>query len=294
MANYDYYRIFYYVAQYQSFTKAAEMLRNNQPNITRYINNLESELGCKLFIRSNRGVKLTPEGENLFEHVAIAQEHLRLGESELQKEKELNSGLITLGVSENALRIFLLDHLGRFHEQYPHVRLRITNHTTPEALESLRNDLCDFSVVTTPIDLPHLLQVLVLDHFEDILICGKKYKELSLKRHSLDEFKDTPFVSLTSQTGTRNFYNQYFLDNGVSFHPDIEVSTTDQIIPLIIHNLGIAFYPRKLAQPYLDKGEVYEIPLFQSLPHRKVCLVKDPNKSQSIASSKLIESLTHR
>ena len=277
MANYDYYRIFYYVAQYQSFTKAAEMLRNNQPNITRYINNLESELGCKLFIRSNRGVKLTPEGENLFEHVAIAQEHLRLGESELQKEKELNSGLITLGVSENALRIFLLDHLERFHEQYPHVRLRITNHTTPEALESLRNDLCDFSVVTTPIDLPHLLQVLVLDHFEDILICGKKYKELSLKRHSLDEF-----------------YNQYFLDNGVSFHPDIEVSTTDQIIPLIVHNLGIAFYPRKLAQPYLDKGEVYEIPLIQSLPHRKVCLVKDPNKSQSIASSKLIESLTHR
>ena len=294
MANYDYYRIFYYVAQYQSFTKAAEMLRNNQPNITRYINNLESELGCKLFIRSNRGVKLTPEGENLFEHVAIAQEHLRLGESELQKEKELNSGLITLGVSENALRIFLLDHLERFHEQYPHVRLRITNHTTPEALESLRNDLCDFSVVTTPIDLPHLLQVLVLDHFEDILICGKKYKELSLKRHSLDEFKDTPFVSLTSQTGTRNFYNQYFLDNGVSFHPDIEVSTTDQIIPLIVHNLGIAFYPRKLAQPYLDKGEVYEIPLIQSLPHRKVGLVKDPNKSQSIASSKLIESLTHR
>ena len=126
------------------------------------------------------------------------------------------------------------------------------------------------------------------------LICGKKYKEFSLKHHSLDEFKDTPFISLTSQTGTRNFYNQYFLDNGVSFHPDIEVSTTDQIIPLIVHNLGIAFYPRKLAQPYLDKGEVYEIPLFQSLPHRKVCLVKDPNKSQSIASSKLIESLTHR
>lgn len=293
MANYDYYRIFYYVAQYQSFTKAAEMLRNNQPNITRYINNLESELGCKLFIRSNRGVKLTPEGENLFEHVAIAQEHLRLGESELQKEKELNSGLITLGVSENALRIFLLDHLERFHEQYPHVRLRITNHTTPEALESLRNDLCDFSVVTTPIDLPHLLQVSVLDHFEDILICGKKYKDFASKCHSLDEFKDTPFISLTSQTGTRNFYNQYFLDNGVSFHPDIEVSTTDQIIPLIVHNLGIAFYPRKLAQPYLDKGEIYEIPLIQSLPHRKVCLVKDPNKSQSIASSKLIESLTH-
>lgn len=291
MANYDYYRIFYYVAQYQSFTKAAEMLRNNQPNITRYINNLESELGCKLFIRSNRGVKLTPEGENLFEHVAIAQEHLRLGESELQKEKELDTGLITLGVSEIALRIFLLDRLESFHEKYPHVRLRITNHTTPEALESLKNDLCDFAVVTTPIDSQPLLQETVLDHFEAILIGGKKYKEYANKRHNLSEFKDVPFISLTNQTGTRAFYNHYFLDNAVPFHPDIEVSTTDQIIPLIKHNLGIAFYPRKLAQEYLDKGEVFEIPLIQALPHRAVCLVKDPNKSQSIASSKLIESL---
>lgn len=293
MANYDYYRIFYYVAQYQSFTKAAEMLRNNQPNITRYINNLESELGCKLFIRSNRGVRLTPEGENLFEHVAIAQEHLRLGESEIQKEKELDSGLITLGVSEIALRIFLLNRLEDFHDQYPHVRLRITNHTTPEALESLKNDLCDFAVVTTPIELPHLLQVSMLDHFEDILIGGKKYKEYAKKRHNLSEFKDAPFISLTNQTGTRAFYNQYFLDNGVPFHPDIEVSTTDQIIPLVMHDLGIAFYPKKLAQEYLDKGDIYEIPLVQSLPHRDVCLVKDPNKSQSIASSKLIESLIH-
>ena len=38
---YDYYRIFYYVAQHKSFTKAAEALGNNQPNITRCMNNLE-------------------------------------------------------------------------------------------------------------------------------------------------------------------------------------------------------------------------------------------------------------
>lgn len=48
MISYDYYRIFYYVAQYKSFTKAAQMLDNNQPNITRCMNNLESEIGCKL------------------------------------------------------------------------------------------------------------------------------------------------------------------------------------------------------------------------------------------------------
>ena len=44
MITYDYYRIFYFVAQYKSFTKAARALHNNQPNITRCMNNLEQEL----------------------------------------------------------------------------------------------------------------------------------------------------------------------------------------------------------------------------------------------------------
>lgn len=47
---FDYYRIFYYVAKYKSFSKAAKFLHNNQPNITRCMNIMESELGCTSFI----------------------------------------------------------------------------------------------------------------------------------------------------------------------------------------------------------------------------------------------------
>ena len=83
MVSFEYYRFFYFVAQYKSFTKAAEILNNNQPNITRCMNILENELECKLFVRSNRGVTLTPEGEKLFQHVAIAYEQLSTAESEL-------------------------------------------------------------------------------------------------------------------------------------------------------------------------------------------------------------------
>lgn len=52
--TYDYYRIFYYVAKYSSFTRAANILMSNQPNITRAMNNLESQLNCRLFLRSHR------------------------------------------------------------------------------------------------------------------------------------------------------------------------------------------------------------------------------------------------
>ena len=124
---YDYYRLFYYVAQCRSFTRAAKVLENNQPNITRCMNNLEHELNCKLFVRSNRGVTLTPEGTRLYEHAAIAYEQLLVGEEELKKDRELESGLITIGASETALRLVLLDKLEVFRERYPHVRLRILN-----------------------------------------------------------------------------------------------------------------------------------------------------------------------
>ena len=36
--NFEYYKIFYYVAKYRNFTKAAQALENSQPNITRAMN----------------------------------------------------------------------------------------------------------------------------------------------------------------------------------------------------------------------------------------------------------------
>lgn len=60
--SYDCYRVFYYAAKYRSFSNAAAALHNNQPNISRIIRRLESELRCALFFRSPQGVRLTPEG----------------------------------------------------------------------------------------------------------------------------------------------------------------------------------------------------------------------------------------
>ena len=54
--NQDYYRLFYYVCRYRSLTKAANILQMSQPNMTRGLNRLEAQLGCKLLVRNTRGV----------------------------------------------------------------------------------------------------------------------------------------------------------------------------------------------------------------------------------------------
>lgn len=87
--NFEYYKIFYYVAKYNNFTKAAHVLNNSQPNITRAMNCLEHELNCTLFVRTNRGVCLTPEGERLFTRVSAAMTQLQLAEEELSDSVRL-------------------------------------------------------------------------------------------------------------------------------------------------------------------------------------------------------------
>ena len=261
MSTYDYYRIFYHVAQQHSFTKAAEVLHNNQPNITRCMNNLETELGCHLFVRSNRGASLTPEGQKLFNHV------------------------------ENALRIMLLPKLEAFHNHYPHVRLKISNHSTPQAIASLESGLVDFAVVTTPLSVQKQFQKISLGSFREILIAGPKYKELASHICSLEELAEYPFVSLENNTSTRDLHIQYFSSHGFPFRPDLEVTSTDQCLALIQHNLGIGFYPEKLAEEPLKRGEILQIHLKESLPARHICLVQNASRPQSIAAQKLIETL---
>ena len=70
--NFEYYKIFYYVAQYENFTLAAEKLYANQPNLTRTIKKLEQSLGVSLFAKRGRNVCLTPEGKELYERISAA------------------------------------------------------------------------------------------------------------------------------------------------------------------------------------------------------------------------------
>lgn len=114
--------------------------------------------------------------------VAVAYEQLRTVEEELALERSLESGLITIGASETALRLMLLSRLEHFHTRYPHVRLRISNHSTPQAIQALENGLVDFAVVTSPVEIRKPLHKIPIFPFQEILIGGSKYASLSASR----------------------------------------------------------------------------------------------------------------
>lgn len=285
--TYDYYRIFYYVAKYQSFTRAAKILMNNQPNITRAMNNLERELNCRLFIRSNRGVTLTPEGAKLFEHVQIAQEHLQAGEYELSGKRSLEAGNVSISASETALHGLLLPVLQKFHLTWPGIRIQISNHSTPQAVAAVKSGLVELAVVTSPTGVARSLREIRLKEFREILIAGKHFQELEGRKISLKELAKYPMVCLGRDTKTYEFYSQLFSRHDVVLQPDIEAATADQILPMVKHDLGLGFLPESFAREALKRGEVFPVQLKETIPSRYICLIKDSGRPLSIAAKEL-------
>lgn len=291
MASFDYYRIFYYVAKYHSFSKAAAVLNNNQPNITRCMNNLENDLQCKLFIRSNRGVSLTPEGTNLYKHISIAMDHIFAGEEEVTKLQSLHSGTITITCSEIALHCVLLPVLKEFRMAYPGVRIRVMNHSTPQATAFLKNGLADFAVVTTPVNLTSSLQQVILKQIQEVPVC-------SITRSLPDsltweELASYPIISLCEQTNSFFFYENWFQSLGLPFKPEIEASTADQILPMVESDLGIGFVPTTFLNMQKESGHLKVLTLDPQIPKRDICLLKQTGHSLSTAAKKLEEMLIH-
>ncbi len=289
--NYDYYRIFYVVAQCRSFTRAAEVLQNNQPNITRCMKNLEQELGCKLFHRSNKGITLTPEGQRFYRRVAAAVEQLQLGEEEIRRDGSLESGSLSISASEAALHMILLDKLSAFRARYPGVHLRITNETTPQAIERLRSGESDFAVITAPLLTGRSLQQTELLRFAEIPVCGPAYSEMAAHGCTLAELARCPLVCLGEGTSTYTFYQSFFNAHGQPFRVDVEAATMDQILPMVEHGLGIGFYPAKLAAPRIGRGELFCIPLELPVPERAISLVEDAARPRSTAMKTMREMI---
>ena len=289
--SYDHYRIFYHVAKYGSFTRAASVLMGSQPNITRAMNDLENELGCRLFLRSNRGVRLTPEGERLYAHVQVAQLQLQAGEAELARGRRLESGFVSVGASETALHGMLLPVLRKYHLTYPGIRIRITNHTTPQALSALKNGEVDLAVVTAPTGAAAPLRETPLVQIQDILIGGPQFAHLAARTLQLRELLEYPLIGLGRDTKTNAFFNALFARQGLVLSPDIEVATSDQILPMVANDLGLGFVPEGFAREALKKGEVFRIPLAQALPLRAICLVTDKSRPLSVAAETLAERI---
>lgn len=289
--NFEYYKLFYFVAKYGNITKAAAALGSNQPNVTRVMKLLEGQLNCRLFVREARGISLTEEGERLYAHVEIAYRHLLNAQEEICRPDLQKGGTVEIGATETALHLFLFDALRDFKGKYPAVRIKIHNYTTPEAVKHLVNGKLDLAVMTTPFEVPEPVSCVKLLDFEEILAGGTQYVDLSRRTVEPEEVKRHPWISLGRGSATYQLYKDFFISRKIDLEPDMEVATSDLMLPLIEYNLGIGFVPESLALPLLKEKKLVRIALSCPIPKRSIQMVSDRGRAKSLAADTFYQYL---
>ena len=295
-SNFEYYKIFYYVAKYENLTKAATALKTSQPAVTRTIHKLEGELGCRLFTRSKTGMKLTPEGRTFYGYVAAGCAQFVKGENDLSNLISLENGTIYISATETALHCYLFQAMEEFNSLYPNVRFKILNNSTTESVNAVKEGKVDLAFVSANLQVAKPLRMKILRKYRDILIAGMRFEELKAGKEelSLKELVSYPWISLTAETITRRFLNEYFEKNGLTFAPDMELATTDMILPAVRHNLGLGFIPAEFADAELKSGQVFEIKVKEKLPERNIVLIYDMEYPQSIAAKEFQKFLKEK
>lgn len=292
--NFEYYKIFYYVAKYKNITKAATALGSSQPNVTRIMKLLESQLHCKLFIREARGISLTEEGELLYSHAEIAYNHLLNAQEEICRQDSQICGTVEIGATETALHLLLLDILRDFKTEYPAVKIKIHNHTTPDTVKLLAGGGLDFAVITTPFEAPKTFSCEKALDFREILAGGTQYQNLCNSPLELKGALNYPWIGLGRGSATYTLYKDFFIRHGIDLEPDMEVATSDLMLPLLKNNLGIGFVPEKMAVPLLKEKKLVQIPVNCILPKRSIQIISDPGRGKSFAADIFYKYLLSR
>lgn len=245
--------IFVAVAETGSISQAARQLDYVQSNVTARIQNLEDELGTRLFYRRKRGVVLSPAGRTLLPYAARL---LRLADEAQRavQEHEQGHGSLTLGAMETTAAVRLPALLARYHRTYPDVDLTLHTGPSEDMLNQVLNYRLDGAFVGGAVEHPDIEQEPV---FREELVVVTERDILTL-----DALPQYTLIVFRQGCTYRARLEQLLRERGMVAHKIMEFGTVEAILGCVAAGMGVTLFPRfVLAQsPHQDALRQHAIP----------------------------------
>ena len=197
------------VAREGGLTGASEVLHVTQPTMSRQIQELEEELGQKLFIRTTRSMVLTPEGMLLRKRAEEILEMAERTKSEFFAMGSTVAGDVLIGSGETFALKQLTDLMAQIREEYPGIHFQIYSGNAEEVAERLEKGLLDFGVFVEPADISRYnsVRLPVMDTWGLIL---RKDHPLAQKEHiTREDLGDVPLIMSRQEMAAQKAGNDY-------------------------------------------------------------------------------------
>lgn len=209
-------RYFLTVAREGSITGAANYLHLTQPTLSRQLQDLERELGQKLFIRGSHNISLTPEGMILRKRAEEILDMVEKTESEFSSLKNEIAGEIFIGSGETSSIRCVAQVIKEIQSEHPNIKFNLYSGNADDVQEKLDKGLLDFGILIQPTDISRY-EYLSLKSYDTWGLVMRKDSLLANKEFiTIDDLFDIPLIAsrqVDKITKVKNEYIEWFGDN---------------------------------------------------------------------------------
>ena len=263
------------VAQLQSFSKAADSLGYSQSAITVQVQQLENELGVRLFDRIGKNVTITHYGQTFIPYArdvissASKAAHFAVDDQDL-------TGTLRIGSIESIITTSFSEILPEFHRRCPHVTTSIYSGGTQELLEMLHHNELDLIYT---LDEPGYDSQLIklFEQPEDVVImAGGQHPLSGAEKLTLKEIVNEEFILMPRTSNYRHLFDAELARQKLEVHPFLELDGTDMAIRLLEKHPYLTVLPKYAAEQQVRDGSIVILPVsdchmeqYRQLVHHK-------------------------
>ena len=146
------------VANYGSFSAAAEHCFVTQPTLSMQIQKLEEELGVLLFDRTKQPISATDKGEKILKQAKLILQESEKLKNDVQAASEAYSGRLRVGIIPTISPYLLPMFIKSFTEKFKDVELVIDEITTDEIISAINKDRIDLGILALPLNEPGIIE----------------------------------------------------------------------------------------------------------------------------------------
>lgn len=231
---------FQMASRMKNITRAARRLKVSQPNITVAIKKLETELGVKLFDRSQKQLTLTPEGAVFLKRIELALRNIDDAILEVNDYKQLQKGTIKIGIPPMMGAYLFPKVFSGFRHLHPKLDVLLFEEGSLSIREKLESDELDFGIIIVPESTPNL-NVLKMS-CNQLMVCVSAKSSLAKKKEiTPEDIAESDLIMLKEGAYLREVVQGKLSALKISPRTVLESSQIVTIKGLVAHQVGIAF-----------------------------------------------------
>lgn len=273
-------RLFQAIAAAGNLSVGAAALHMTASSASYRLKNLEYAVGSQLFVRTSKGMMLTPAGEVLARHARILMASAEAMHAELGAFSSNLRGSIRLVANSSSLNSFIIPSLARFLVSNSNINVdlkELESHTICQAVEDGEADIGVGAALEARDGLHR--ELYAVDHL--VCIVAPTHPLARQTQTSFQELLKHDLVSVAQHSSNYLYLNHQARLTGTPMRVRVHVQNFHALIYMVEAGVGAAVVPVSTAKDALRQERIVALALSDAWAARELYLVHQQEPGQT-------------